>query len=135
MVNKTEYKVARKAWDTHQALVPHAISAKFIRTRRALHVVLSNGVEMTVPVDLLQELHGAALIDLAEIELTPAGTGLHWPRLDADVLVEGLIHGVYGSKNWMASHMGRSGGASTSVAKAEAARRNGAKGGRPRKVA
>ncbi len=90
---------------------------------------------MSVPVDLLQDLQNASLNDLAEIEITPLGNGLHWPRLDADVLVEGLIHGIYGSRSWMAAQMGRVGGSSTSPAKAAAARRNGAKGGRPRNVA
>lgn len=135
MVNEAELKAAREAGALHRATVPHAVSARFIRTRRALHVVLSNGVEITVPVDLLQGLQGASLSDLSEIEMTPLGTGLHWPRLDADILVEGLIHGVYGSKRWMAAQMGRLGGSSVSEAKSAAARRNGAKGGRPRKAA
>jgi len=135
MVSRTEYQAAQAAGTAHRATVPYATAARFIRARRALHVVLSNGVEMTVPVDLVQGLQGATPTDLAKIEMTPLGTGLHWPRLDADVLVEGLIHGIYGSKNWMAAQMGRAGGASTSASKKAAARRNGVKGGRPRKVA
>ena len=90
---------------------------------------------MSVPVDLLQDLQAASLNDLAEIEITPLGNGLHWPRLDADVLVEGLIHGIYGSRSWMAAQMGRVGGSSASQAKVAAARRNGVKGGRPRNIA
>lgn len=135
MAHDVNYQAAREAGDLHRTAVPHAVSARLIRARRALHVVLSNGVEMSVPVDLLQDLQGASLTDLAEIEITPLGTGLHWPRLDADVLVEGLIHGVYGTRRWMAAQMGRAGGSSSSEAKAAAARRNGAKGGRPKKVA
>ena len=134
MANNVNYQTAREADALHRATVPHAVSARFIRARRALHVMLSNYVEMSVPVDLLQDLQGASLNDLAEIEITPLGNGLHWPRLDADVLVEGLIQGIYGSRSWMAALMGRVGGSSTSQAKA-AARRNGAKGGRPRNVA
>ncbi|MQS00089.1 DUF2442 domain-containing protein [Gluconobacter sp. AC10] len=85
-----------------------------------------------VSLDLLQDLQGASLNDLAKIEITPLGKGLHWPRLDADVLVEGLI---YGSRSWMAAQMGRVGGSSASPAKAAAARQNGTKSGRPRNVA
>lgn len=134
-MSEAELQAARKAGELYRATVPHAVSARIIRTRRALHVTLSNGVEMSVPVDLLEGLQGASLNDLAEMEMTPLGTGLHWPRLDADILVEGLIHGIYGTKHWMAAQMGRAGGSSASEAKAAAARRNGAKGGRPRKVA
>ncbi|WEQ54389.1 DUF2442 domain-containing protein (plasmid) [Komagataeibacter nataicola] len=135
MANNVNYQAACEADALHRATVPHAVSARLIRTRRALHVTLSNGVEMSVPVDLLQDLQGVSLNDLAEIEITPLGNGLHWPRLDADVLVEGLIHGIYGSRSWMAAQMGRVGGSSASPAKAAAARRNGTKGGRPRNVA
>jgi len=40
-------------------------------------MTLSNGVEMSVPVDLIQDLQDASLNDLAEIEITPLGNGLH----------------------------------------------------------
>ena len=106
MMNEMDYQAAHEAGALYRATVPHAVSARFIRARRAIHVTLSNGVEMSVPVDLLQGLQGASLNDLAKIEMTPLGNGLHWPRLDADVLVEGLTHGIYGSRSWMAAQMG-----------------------------
>jgi hypothetical protein len=43
-----------------------------------------------------------------------------------------LLAGVLGTKAWMAE-LGRAGGRVKSAAKSRAARRNGAKGGRPRK--
>ena len=73
--------------------------------------------------------------DLAEIKVSPAGLGLHWPKLDADVYVPALLQGVFGSKRWMAAQLGATGGQARSHAKAAAARENGRKGGRPRKVA
>jgi hypothetical protein len=72
---------------------------------------------------------------LSHIEITPSGLGLHWPQLDADLFVPGLIEGVFGSKSWMAREMGAKGGRTRSKAKAEAARANGKRGGRPRKTA
>ena len=62
------------------------------------------------------------------------GYGLHWEKLDADLSIPALIVGIFGSKAWM-QELARRGGASTSPAKAAAARANGAKGGRPRKSA
>ena len=53
--------------------------------------------------------------------------------LDADIYIPGLLEGLLGSKKWMAQRLGQLGGKSTSQAKANAARANGAKGGRPRK--
>ena len=61
--------------------------------------------------------------------------GLHWPRLDADVYVPGLMAGALGSRAWMARELGAQGGRTSTPAKAAAARANGAKGGRPRKRA
>jgi hypothetical protein len=49
--------------------------------------------------------------------------------------VPALLQGVFGSKSWMARHLGSAGGRARSDAKAEAARTNGRKGGRPRKTA
>ena len=50
----------------------------------------------------------------------------------ADLLLTvGLLAGVFGTRSWMA----RQAGQARSEAKAAAARANGAKGGRPRKVA
>ena len=45
-----------------------------------------------------------------------------------------LLEGVFGSKSWTAAQMGRSGGSARTEAKANAARDNGKRGGRPRKV-
>jgi hypothetical protein len=44
-----------------------------------------------------------------------------------------LLHGVYGGRKWM-SELARQAGAATSESKANAARINGKKGGRPRKA-
>jgi hypothetical protein len=62
------------------------------------------------------------------------GTILHWEALDADYSVPALILSTVGATD-IARHFGRAGGRVTSDAKAEAARVNGAKGGRPRRSA
>jgi len=53
---------------------------------------------------------------LARVEILGGGAGLHWPDLDADFYVPGLLHGIYGTKKWMAE-IGRSGGSVRSAAK------------------
>ena len=96
---------------------------------------LSNGLELGVPVDLVQGLAGAKASDLADIEISPTGLGLHWPRLDADLYLPALIEGMFGTRRWMARVMGKAGGRSMSASKQAAARANGKLGGRPRKLA
>lgn len=114
---------------------PHlqATAARYDARHKRIVVELANGTSFAFPPSLAQGLADARSADLAEIEITPLGTGLHWPRLDADLTVEGLLAGLFGSRAWMRQHAARAGRA-TSAAKAEAARVNGAKGGRPRKA-
>nr|WP_294507517.1 DUF2442 domain-containing protein [uncultured Rhodopila sp.] len=114
---------------------PHAVAARYDRRVSRIMVSLSNGLELAFPPHLAEGLANAKPADLAIIEITPAGLGLHWPRLNADLYLPALLEGVFGSPRWMAGLLGRSGGTARSAAKVAAARENGRKGGRPRKAA
>ena len=133
-VTKTEFEQA-KARALAEREAGHVQSARYNRRGGRVTVQLSTGVEVTFPVTLAEGLAGASPEDLAEIEISPTGMGLHWPRLDADLYVPALLQGVFGSRSWMASHMGAAGGKSRSSAKTAASRENGRKGGRPRHTA
>lgn len=111
-----------------------ATAARYDARRKRVVVELANGSQFAFPPTLAQRLAQARAADLSEIEITPLGTGLHWPRLNTDLSVESLLAGLFGSRAWMRQHAARAGRA-TSPAKADAARANGAKGGRPRKAA
>jgi hypothetical protein len=112
----------------------HAVSARFDRRRSRVVVALSTGVELAFPTRLAEGLADASPENLADIEISPSGLGLHWPQLDADLYVPALLQGVFGSKGWMARQLGAAGGRSRTARKVAAARANGQKGGRPRKV-
>lgn len=116
-----------------EQLALQAKAARYDARRKLIVVELANGSSFSFPPALAQGLAGARASELAQIEITPQGTGLHWPRLDADLTVEGLLLGVFGSRAWMRAHAARAGSAK-SPGKAAAARANGAKGGRPRKA-
>ena len=114
------------------AAAPRAESARFDAASGRVVIELSNGAAFALPARVCQGLEGASDEDLSEIEVSPAGDGLHWPRLDVDLSVRGLLLGQLGSDEWMREHAARAGRART-PAKAAAARVNGRKGGRPRK--
>jgi hypothetical protein len=111
-----------------------AITARYDRRTARVVVGLANGVHVTFPVHLAEGLSEASPDDLVEIEISPGGLGLHWPRLDADVYVPALLQGVFGSPRWMAAQLGASGGRARTESKTSASRENGRKGGRPRRA-
>ena len=71
---------------------------------------------------------------LKEIVVSPKGTGLHWPKLYADLTIAGFLAGIFGSRMWMREIAASGGGKAMTEKKSAAARANGAKGGRPRLV-
>jgi hypothetical protein len=114
---------------------PKAVSARYDRRVSRIVVGLDNGLELAFPPRLAEGLEKATAAELSEIEISPLGDGLHWPAIDADLYVPGLLAGVFGSKSWMARTLGAAGGRSRTAQKARAARENGRKGGRPKKAA
>lgn len=52
-----------------------------------------------------QGLEEARSAQLADIEISPSGLGLHFPQLDADLYLPALLHGLLGSRQWMAQAM------------------------------
>jgi hypothetical protein len=113
----------------------HAVAARYDRRRSRMIVKLSTGIELAFPTSLAQGLRGASDDALGDIEISPSGLGLHWPRLDADLYVPALIQGILGTRRWMAQELGAKGGRARSLDKAAAARLTGSKGGRPKKLA
>ena len=116
-----------------KAAEPHAADASYDRKTGTLRVSLTNGGSFAVPIVLLPELRGLSDHDLGAVEVGAAGVGLRWPRFDIDMSVIGIARAALGS-TLLSRVAGSAGGAARTRAKAEAARRNGAKGGRPRKT-
>ena len=104
MANKRfddEYREAVQAAAVADALEPRAKSARYNRRARRIVVELTNGATFLFPPELAQGLAGAPAKDLAQIEVSPSGSGLHWPTLDADFSLSGLMLGCFGTRAWM----------------------------------
>lgn len=127
-------EVAKRSQHRDAQKPRHAIAARYDSAKKRIVIELDNGADFSFPPALAQGLASASAKELAAIVLSPLGTGLHWPLLDVDLTVDGLLVGVFGSKNWMRAHAAKAGSART-PSKAAAARANGSKGGRPRKDA
>ena len=110
---------------------PRAVAAAYNRKTKTIAVEMNNGASFSFPPHLAQGLEDGKPTQWADVQVSPMGTGLHWPQLDADLNVQGLLEGLFGSHAWRKAHAARAGGVK-SEAKAMAARLNGAKGGRPK---
>ena len=117
-----------------QAHAPQAVSPRYDPKTGRIVIHLSSGLIVSFAPEDAQGLENARPSQLSEIEISPSGFGLHFPALDADLYVPGLLEGFLGSKSWMASRLGRIGGQATSKAKKAASRANGKLGGRPKKA-
>ncbi len=116
----------------HAGLVAEA--ARYDSRRKRIVIRLNSGLDIAFAPEDAQGLETATPDQLDQIEISPSGQGLYFPKLDADLSVQGLLEGFLGSRAWMAARLGSQGGKSTSMAKTSAARANGRLGGRPRKT-
>src|SRR3984893_16103020 len=114
---------------------PRARAARYDRKTGRVHVDLTNGCSFAFPARKAQGLERASAADLAQVEILGLGLGLHWERLDVDLSVPGLLAGLFGTKAYMDRQRAAHAGSATFAAKAPAARRHGAKSGRPREPA
>lgn len=108
-----------------------AVKAWYDEESDKVVICLSDDAELRLPRKKLQFLAEAESKQLSQIEIEAAGTILHWPELDVDHYVPGLLQGVFGTRRYM-QEIGRVGGSKKSTAKTMAARANAKKGGRPK---
>jgi hypothetical protein len=135
MTKLDEFTAATRRASERRAKQPFAIAARYDRRRDRIVVSLNIAVELAFPPRMAQGLEKAQPLDLPDIEVSPSGFGIHFPRLDAHLYLPALTSGTFGSKAWMAAQLGAAGGRARSAAKTAASRANGKRGGRPPKVA
>lgn len=82
---------------------PLAESACYEQSTGDILIRLNNGAELRIQSALLQGLENATPAEMGDIHIGGRGTGLHFPRLDADFYVPALVDGIYGTPTWMQS--------------------------------
>ena len=60
-------------------------------TADRLAIVLKDGRQISAPLDWFPRLKAASAEDRALWEPCAAGHGIHWPKIDEDLSVEGLL--------------------------------------------
>ncbi|MGD0347635.1 MAG: DUF2442 domain-containing protein [Terracidiphilus sp.] len=132
MAKNDRFEVANRKARKLQCEVPRALSAHYDRRIGRVVIQLSTGIDVAFSPRDAEGLEKATPAQLAKVEISPSGFGIHFPKIDADLYLSGLLMGFLGSRNWMASRLGTLGGKSRSAAKVAAAKKNGRRGGRPR---
>ena len=80
---------------SQRAYVPTTALAKSISfDEEMMHVSLTDGRLISVPIIWFPLLRGATSEQRAKYEIGGAGTSLHWPELDEDLSVAGLMAGA-----------------------------------------
>ena len=133
-VDRDRFKAARARGEARAQDASALVDAHYDRTSDAVFLIFRGGGSMTIPRHAIPGLERQPASVLEAMTLSPAGDALLWPAIDADVYVPGLVERAFGTRLFAAA-AGRRGGQRRTKAKMAAARRNGARGGRPRKPA
>jgi len=96
-----QFAQAQAAAEQANRTEPRAIAAYYDPTDRLIMIRLRSGASFSFPPAIAQGLANASPEDLAQVEITPMGDGLHWKSLDTDFTVAGLLAGRFGTKKWM----------------------------------
>ena len=59
-----------------------------------LVVVLADGRRIAVPLAWFPKLLNATTDERSKFEILGGGVGIHWPKIDEDLSVEGLLRGI-----------------------------------------
>ena len=70
-----------------------ALAEEVVFNKDSFSVTLSDGRVLTVPLAWFPRLVHGSEKERKNYRLIGMGTGIHWPDLDEDISVEGIIHG------------------------------------------
>jgi len=130
---RREYAAAERRGRKERAAGLRAERAYFEVSTQRVVIELPGGFVFGIPLATFREIRNAPAEELRKVQILGAGNILHWESLDADYSVPALITSGLGAVS-IARELARRGGKTSSRAKVQAARLNGLRGGRPRKV-
>ena len=102
-ISDSDYEAATRRGEEMQKTFPAAVAVRFDATLGRIVISLSSGVDISFAPSDAQGLENAGSEDLSEAEISPSGFGVHFPRIDADIYIPGLLLGRMGSEAWMAA--------------------------------
>lgn len=137
-ITDREYEMALEAGRQAAESEFRAHSVAYLPDRDAIEVITVSNGGFVIPRRLIGILQDVGSDSLAKMELWPDGSLIEIEDLDIHISVDGMVRAalpVLVPRGIVAGLFAASGGAVKSKAKAESSRRNGKKGGRPKKKA
>ncbi|MDZ7589229.1 MAG: DUF2442 domain-containing protein [Rubrivivax sp.] len=90
-MNRAETRAAAR-----RATTATAVTARYDRRVGRVGVGLSSGLKIAFEPRDAQGLQSARPAQLAAIEISPSGHGLHFPQIDADLYLPALLQSLSG---------------------------------------
>ena len=100
---REEIEAANRRAKARLAGTPTATAAWYGDRYGRVLVELSNGMTIGFRPRDAQGFEHAKPAQLRRVEISPSGLGLHFPVIDADIWLPGLLEGFLGSRRWMAA--------------------------------
>ena len=77
------------------AFIPKSVSARLVSfDDEMMHVSLADGRIISTPLAWFPRLQNASTEARQNYEISPSGYGIHWPDVDEDLSVAGLLAGA-----------------------------------------
>jgi len=93
--NKMSNPTRKKTNKPRRAFVPTMALAQSVAfDDTMMHVTLTDGRVVSVPLVWFPILHQAKPAQRSKVEIGGGGIALHWPELDEDLSIAGLMAGV-----------------------------------------
>jgi hypothetical protein len=99
MVMRSDFEAAKRHAKDLQSSIPRAIAAHYDSKNRRIVIQLSSNLDVSFAPENAEGLENATAAQLHEIEISPSGFGIHFPRLDADLYVPAILEGFSARRN------------------------------------
>jgi hypothetical protein len=137
-ITDVEYATALEAGQRAAENEFRARAVSYLPDLDAIEVITARNGGFVIPRHLVGALRDISLDDLAKMAVWPDGSLIEIEDLDIHISVDGMVKSalpVLVPSRIIAGLFAANGGAAKSALKAESSKRNGKKGGRPRKKA
>lgn len=90
-ITDSEFQAANRGGEARLSRFPVAVAVRYDTTVAQLVISLSDGQQVMVDPHAVRGLERAQPEELTDAQISPAGLGIHFPKIDADIYVPALL--------------------------------------------